>query len=264
MKCFVSVLRTAHPGAVLTQMWTPRQQLELIIQSAQTLGEEGRGGRMPLSRRAQAACCHSWGSDPLPPSAGAEPAPAGLSSAGQEHGWAWQQSIHCSFCPRPVAFPLPRAGCSLQGTSKRWHRHLQTEFGHEEFARLEVPSSLIPAAHEESSGISPVDLTVHPWFPSWVQVDSWMCHPGAAESPAQSPVRCCFNKPKQKQSLPGLPAVSAARAVPKSLLRNHKMTMWQTNTHCEILLCTATFVKAPHFLESWNKNRIKHWNASLQ
>lgn len=47
---FANVLRTAHLGTVLTQMWTPRQHLGLIIQSAQTEGEEGRG-RMPLINR---------------------------------------------------------------------------------------------------------------------------------------------------------------------------------------------------------------------
>lgn len=48
------------------------------------------------------------------------------------------------------------------------------------------------------------------WFipcSSWVQVDFYMCHPGAAEPLAWSPARYCFNKPKQKQKLPGFPSV---------------------------------------------------------
>lgn len=59
---------------------------------------------MPLSRRAQAACCHSQGSDPLPPSAGAEPALAG---AQQCRTGAW-----LGVAPKHPLLLLPKA-CSI-------------------------------------------------------------------------------------------------------------------------------------------------------
>lgn len=153
----VNILRTAHPGAVLTQLWTPRQQLELIIHSAQTLGEEEE--EADATQQESTGCpCHSWGSDPLPLQEQGQ-LQQGLSSAGQEHGWELQQSIHHSFCPGLGAFPLPSASCSQQGMSKH-AQHFQFEFGHNELAWLEVPS-LTPAAHEKSSMMSPVDLMVH-------------------------------------------------------------------------------------------------------
>lgn len=68
-----------------------------------------------------------------------------------------------------------------------------------------------------------------------------------------------------KQSLPGLPTVprSCGQSCPKSLLRKHNKTMWQTN-HTVRYCCLLWLVKALHFLGSWNKNTIKYWNESLQ
>lgn len=42
---------TAHLNAVLTHMWTPRQQLDLVTQSAQAWGQKGRESGMPPSMR---------------------------------------------------------------------------------------------------------------------------------------------------------------------------------------------------------------------
>lgn len=73
---------------------------------------------MLLSRRAQAASVTAG--DQICSLPQQEQSQPGQGSAGQDRtGWEWQQSIHCSFCPRPAAFPLPRAGCSQQGMSKQ-------------------------------------------------------------------------------------------------------------------------------------------------
>lgn len=106
MLYFVSTLRTAHPSAVLTQLWTPRQQLELIIQSAQTLGEEGRGGGMPLSRRAQAAVVTAG--DQIHPSLCRSRASSSRGSAVQGRTWLGVAAEHPSLFP-PRAWSLPTA-----------------------------------------------------------------------------------------------------------------------------------------------------------